>query len=843
MTSDAEHHPAPARRGRARLSVSVALALGLSLSLAGCKTAAERADEYYQSGLELLEQGDPDRAILQFRNVFNEDGTHYEARKTLADLYRDQGRSREAYSQYLRLAEQYPDDLSTRIALARLAFDTNQQDEFERHATRAQELAPQDPDVQAIDLARRYSTTRQTGETRGLDEVAAAASDLLDSRPDDVLLLGILLDQAAQQGRLEQAGPLIDRLIALQPDNRLRYQQRLAWLVEQGDTAGIETHLRATIERFPEDTEARSDLIRFYVSQERPADAEAYLRELADAAPEDDPTPRVDLIRYIEVTRGEDAARAETETALASGGDPLVFDQILAGFDFRDGNPEAAIQRLRDRLATVETPSQRSRDMQVQLARILESTGQQAEARDLIAEVSSQDQANLGALKMQARWDIQEDRVDEALLDLRAVLDQAPRDVEAMSLMADAYYRAGEADLMRDYLAQAAAASNNAPAETLRFARTLLGEGRHRPAEDALLPALRNQPENVELLALLGQVYLEMPDLPRAQGVIDRLNEVGGPQALAAARQLELAQVSRQGGQQAAMDYLEELAAEGDATLAAQLGLMQARLGANDLDGAQALLDRLVSDQPDDPLVRQAQAVMAAAKGDTDEARRILDTLIAADPANSAAHMMRLRLVSQSQDDAATMTVLDSSLAQMLDNPDLLWAKAGLLERTGDVAGAVAIFERLYVQDSDSIIVANNLASLLATHYADDPERLGRATAVARRLRDTTVPPFMDTYGWLLHLNGDSEAALPYLQGAAEALPDDGAVQLHLGIVQAALGRTDEAEAQLVRGLEMAGDQQGSTVATARATLESLRNPQPDPDQADAATPEVSGTN
>ena len=79
MIADVSSSPFPARRG-IRFLLSTTLILGLGLSLAGCKTSAEKADEYYQSGLQLLEQGDTDRAIVQFRNVFDIEGTHYEAR-------------------------------------------------------------------------------------------------------------------------------------------------------------------------------------------------------------------------------------------------------------------------------------------------------------------------------------------------------------------------------------------------------------------------------------------------------------------------------------------------------------------------------------------------------------------------------------------------------------------------------------------------------------------------------------------------------------------------------------------------------------------------------------------
>ncbi|MCX8955024.1 tetratricopeptide repeat protein, partial [Ruegeria sp. NA] len=89
---------------------------------------------------------------------------------------------------------------------------------------------------------------------------------------------------------------------------------------------------------------------------------------------------------------------------------------------------------------------------------------------------------------------------------------------------------------------------------------------------------------------------------------------------------------------------------------------------------------------------------------------------------------------------------------------------------------------------NQSLIVANNLASLLTTHRAD-PESLQRAHALARRLRGTRVPFFQDTYGWIAYRLGNYEEALTYLEPAAEALPDQPLVFYHLGRTYADLNR------------------------------------------------------
>jgi Flp pilus assembly protein TadD len=148
---------------------------------------------------------------------------------------------------------------------------------------------------------------------------------------------------------------------------------------------------------------------------------------------------------------------------------------------------------------------------------------------------------------------------------------------------------------------------------------------------------------------------------------------------------------------------------------------------------------------------------------------------------------------------------LDTALAAVPDNPELLWAKAGFLEQAGDLDGAIGIYEALYARDSTNTIIANNLASLLSTHRTDE-QSLARAEVIARRLRDSDIAAFQDTYGWIAFRRGNVGEALPVLEKAAEVLTDDPQVQYHLARAYLASGRDADALAQFQRVIDLAGD-------------------------------------
>lgn len=786
-------------------SVSKLLLTGLvCLALAGCKSDAERADGYFQSGMDLLQAGDTDRALVEFRNVFEFDNTHLPTRKAMAELYMAQDNPRAAYGQYLAIVEQYPDEVEARIILSELAFEAANWDEFVRHGTVAVEKSPDDLQVQAISLGLLYREAAVADDGPALDALVAPAEALLESLPASVLLNRMLIDNYVRNGVFAKALARIDVLIEAAPDNRQLYNQRLAILAQLQDGPAIEAQLQDMVTRFPGDTEVQGMMLRYYVSQQKFDVAEAFLREIADPAAED-PGLFLSLIQFVGQVRGEEAARAEIERAIAANPKPDRFRAMLALLDFEAGKRDEAIADMDAILAATDPEAEETEGLKIIQARMFTMTGNQVGARRLVEEVLARNGSNVEALKMQAAWQLQADETDAAIANLRVALDTAPEDIQAMNLMYEAYTRTGDTALARDFLALAVDASGNSPETSLRYARVLMQEERFLPAEDVLLPALRLAPENPELLGLLGELYLRMEDIARATQVVDTLRRLDTEQSVTLANGLQAEILNQEGGTEEALQFLETLATSEDADLRAKLILLQARMSVGETAQALELAQELVSENPDNLGIRQALANTQVAAGDLDAAKATLREVTSAAPAAAVdAWLQMARIATRQGNDVEADALIDEALTATSSNANILWAKASRLEQKGDIDGAIDIYEGLYAQNSGSVVVANNLASLLTT-YRDDPESLERAWVIARRLRDAEVPAFQDTYGWIAFRRGNAEEALPYLESAAAGMPGDPIVQTHLGHVYVALERNQEALVQMQKAVDVAG--------------------------------------
>jgi tetratricopeptide (TPR) repeat protein len=786
-----------------------ALLLVAALALAACESPEEKAEGHYQRGMALLEEGDVDRALLEFRNVFEFNGSHTGARLQYARLLRDQGNPGEALSHYLRLVEQDRNSLEGHRELAELALMRQDFNTATTATERAFALAPEDPQVRALKATLEY---RDGDRAAALEMARGVVAEVPDSIPARMILIADRMNENDPEGALAE----IDAGLAEAPEDDGLHLTRLAALEQIGDNAATGAQLVRMAELFPENQGVREALIQWHLREGDLDAAEELLRAEAARTP-DDPEGALTVVQFLYELRGAEAARAELERLVATETVPGAFTRALARLDFAEGRRDEAIAALRGLTEGVE-PSNEVRDIQAVLAQMLEATGD-TDGRDALVEtILAGDPQHVEALKLRARRLVAADQPEQAIRDLRTALTQAPRDPEIMTIMAMAHEREGATELMGERLAMAVEVSDRAPAESLRYARYLLQDGRIGPAEGVVIDALRRAPQNRDLLVLLGQIHIERRDWARANQVAGLLRQQGDAGAEELAAGLEMAALRAQDRTDETIAMLEGLAGENENT-AALVGLMQSYIAQGDIEAAQTRLDTLLAEDPESLPGRMMQAGLHVVRGELDEAEALYRAIAAEAPTLPQPHQALYALLAGQDRTEDAAAALEAGLEATGGDANLMFLQAGALEAAGDFEGAIAIYEDLYARDTSNAVLANNLASLITTHRTD-PESLERAFAIARRLRDSEVPHFQDTYGWILHRRGDSEQALPYLEAAATGLPDNPLVLYHLGEVRFTLGRTAEARDAFARAVELAGeDDPLPQVASARARL------------------------
>lgn len=799
-----------------------ALMLASALTLAACESPEDKAERFYQSGMELLEAGDVERALVEFRNVFEYNGFHKEARKVYADTVLSRGEVGEAYGQYLRLIEQYPDTPEVRQVLAEIAISRGDWEEAERHGRAAIELAPEVEGVKAIAAALDYRTAMLARDEAAAAVAVESARAVLASLPGNKVARRIVIDSMMNAGDNEAALPEIEAALAEDPGNLDYNVMKFRILAERNDLEGTGAQLKRMVELFPENEEVRAGLIRWYIFKKDFDGAEAYLRQLA--GPDDGPVEgHVAVVQLLQQARSPEAAIAELDRLIAANGTSVnaaLYGALRASLVFEAGQQAEAIAAIEAILAGAE-PSDEIRRIKIILAQMQIATGNVVGARARVEEVLAEDASHVDALKMRARWLIDEDKPADAILDLRNALSQSPRDPAILTLMAEAHERDGSPDLAGERLALAVEVSNRGVAESLRYAAFLARDDRTSVAEQVLQDSLQANPGNLQILAELARIWVGLKDWEKAEGAVTQMRALKTPDGTRAALALQSAILQGRGQTEENLALLQSQLGTGSGDAAALSQVVQALVTEGKPEEARSQLDAAMAEKPNDPDLMMLSAGLHMVAGNQAEAEAGYRAVIAQLPQAENPVRMLYSLLSSAGREEEANTLLDEAIARMPASVTLRWIKAGALEKAGDIEGSIAIYEALYAENSSNVVVANNLASLITTHRTDAAS-LERAFTVARRLRGTDVPAFQDTYGWIEYRRGNFEEALTYLEPAAAGLPEDALAQYHLGMTYAALNRPAEARISLELALEIAGASPLPQFEEARAMLATL---------------------
>ncbi|MCA8883643.1 MAG: tetratricopeptide repeat protein [Rhodobacteraceae bacterium] len=801
----------------------LAIILASVLLVSGCESVDQKAEKKYQSALSLVQSGQTAKALVELQSVFKLNGQHRDARMLYASLKEQSKDYEQAFGHYLLVVEQYPDDFEALLKLAEMSVELNAWSEAEKHTLAAAALRPDDPSLRPLLVAVDYARAARGSDDAAMDDAYTRAREVLKEKPETIVAWQVVIDRLARQNEPYKALEAVTEALEYAPESAQFHQIKLNLLAQVEDFEGLGAQLKVMVEQFPENGEVRTALVRWYIANGDPDGAETFVRELVAKAGDEVP-PRLALVQFLSQVRGVDAALAELELLIDEGLDDSSFRLLKASLLFDKGERELAIGQVED-LIKEKSSSDVVRNMKTTLARMLLADGDKLRAQALVGEVLAEDPGDQAALKMKAAWLIEDDQVRDAVLALRTALDQAPRDPETITLLARAYERGGNRELMADSLALAFEASNAAPAESLRYASYLIGNEKYLAAEDVLLRAVRLSPTNIDLMRSLSEVYMGMNDLPRAEQVVTALRQVGTDDALVLANSIQAAVLQRSARTDESIRLMQNMIEEGQSTLAAQTAIIRTRLANGELTEARAYMDEVIANTPEDSPnitgVRFLNAALTATEGKFTEARAMYREILAADDTVEPVwRALVATAVREGKQDEAE-GIVDEALAVVPDSANLWWIKAGLAERNGRIDDAIAIYEDLYAKDSNSTIIANNLASLITT-FRDDAESLERAFVIARRLRGSTIPAFQDTYGWIAYRLGNLDEALENLEPAAQRLPNDPTVQYHLAKTYDALDRPADAKTYLERAVGLWETSELELAATARAELAAM---------------------
>ncbi|HNR77757.1 MAG TPA: tetratricopeptide repeat protein, partial [Parvularculaceae bacterium] len=441
--------------------------------------------------------------------------------------------------------------------------------------------------------------------------------------------------------------------------------------------------------------------------------------------------------------------------------------------------------------------------------------GDRAHAEKLIDEILAAEAKNPQALIKRAGLLIDDGKAQAAIGDLRVVLGEHPDSVPARMLMAAALEATGDVNFAESEFAQAVEASNRASQPSLLFARFLARHGKASRAEKVLSDSIARDPRAVDNLKMLAALRLDNQDWRGAEEAANALRAADAADA-------DISRIlgAAYAGLQDYAGAIDVLSKENERTpLSARplVTLIQAYIDAGRSEDAETFLAGAIEKNPE---LYEARVLLAQVKrslGKQDEALAILNDAIEREPLRPEAYEAAYGVHVLSGRREVAGKIIEDAVAAIPDNDGLQVLRADHLIATGDADGAIAIYETILTRRPSDLIVANNLASLLAER--DDAASRARAAEAAAPLKDSENAYFLDTYGWAMHRSGRTAEGVSALERAARAAPNLVEARYHLGVALLESGETEQGGAELRAVIDAPGAS-AQLVEDARRRLE-----------------------
>ena len=220
--------------------------------------------------------------------------------------------------------------------------------------------------------------------------------------------------------------------------------------------------------------------------------------------------------------------------------------------------------------------------------------------------------------------------------------------------------------------------------------------------------------------------------------------------------------------------------------------LVRAHLKAGQTKEAEAFIRSILANNPDNAEALVLMGSIQLAKNTPAQAEIYFKRAIEKKSTDVVGYRALAQFYTQQKKIDDALRIIRVGLKQQPDSFALRLALAGLLEIKGEHEPAIAEYESMLKEQPGSLIIANNLASLLADHRTDK-DSLEQANTLALMLKRSNIPQFKDTLGWISYRRQDYRTAIPLLEEAAKALPNLAIVRYHLGMTYLATAQDQKA--------------------------------------------------
>ncbi|MCF7674781.1 MAG: tetratricopeptide repeat protein, partial [Akkermansiaceae bacterium] len=453
------------------------------------------------------------------------------------------------------------------------------------------------------------------------------------------------------------------------------------------------------------------------------------------------------------------------------------------------------------------------------------------ECEERIAKAESPDAPHV--LLASALIELRRSKFDDGAKLIDRAIAADPKFTRALALQGTLFAMRKQPEKAVESLKKAADLAGARSAETIAYARLLMGQERKDDAVTLLKQATGAAPDYLPCWRLLAQIAVSSKDDAGAAGYLTKVLEKSPLDIDAGVLQSQI--WLRQKEPAKAVALLEKITKIFQSRPALELNLGKAYLAAGDFVMGTATLDRVLKLSPTATEAILLRAGLHLQAGEPAEAIRRLEPLDAAEPANRMAQDLLVQAYRATNRGDEAAAILQQQGTAAPEDPAVQVRLGQVLVSQGKLTEARAAFEQALKLAPDELACISQLIALdqqegktaeamaradayLTAHPESAQANLLKAglcfiqqdfkTAEALALKTIELnPQDLTAYGMLVRIqinDGRPDQAVERMQEALKTTPNNIPVRMQLSILLEQLDRTDEARASLLEMVKIA---------------------------------------
>jgi len=736
----------------------------------GCHSAAENTQKYLTKGMDYYQKGDYTKARIELKNVLQINDKQADAFYYLALIDEKEKNWQSMYENLSRTIELNPKNNEARLKLGQMQIESPDQ-AFEQ-VTAILKNIPNDPGALTLKAAVLFKQDKVAEATALLEQILKQKPDFLDA-----ITLKVMLYIAKDD--FTTALNLVNNSLLTKPNELSLYLLKLQIHSTEKNTAAIEQDYIELIKHFPDKLDFNYALAKHYSDVKQYDKAVSLLQNTI----KNNPTQIMPKLVFIDYLMQNNSKQVETtiQSYLQQyPNEPELVFRLVTFYLQQQHYPQA--KQTLSLLIDSKKDSKEALKAKMLLARISlgDKDSKHLVASQLVTEILKVDPTYADALLLKAQLTLSEKRYDEAISELRTVLNYHPESDAAQVLLAEAYQGQQSPELAEESLRKALEFKPDNIDALIPVVRKLIANKDFIRATDLVQNGLKANPNSVQLLQILAQIQLSSNDLEGVQKISSLFSKT--PKSLGYSQYLEGKILQGEEKYEAALvKYKESLVTDPKLLLSSLKAIAECYEKLNQRAAIFTYLDEYIKANPDNVDAYSLKAQLLKFDNRPEQAQQVLTAAIKKWPKIARLYIQLAETYVLSQEIDKKLAIYKEGIGAVPDSIDLQMGLTELYEQKADYPNALKIYETLLINYPDSDGIINNLASLLLDH-SPTKESIARAVKLASRFATAEEPYFIDTYAWSLVKTARYEEAVRLLQTLITKYPDVAVFRYHLGV-------------------------------------------------------------